>query len=114
MVAGGCGAAAHPRTARVEHVVSNGRAEDLKAAELGSVAATGVSGGLEDELWLVPVEDRRGLASRRSCLSHSGSHGSAAQSPFFLGSRVSPNGVLFATSQRSASCATYLASVDSI
>jgi hypothetical protein len=65
MVAGGCRAAAHPRTAyidlnpvaagvaatpeasehtsikaRVEHVVSNGRAEDLKAAELGSVAAT--------------------------------------------------------------------------
>ena len=40
MVAGGCGAAAHPRTARVEHVVSNGRAEDFKAAELGSVAAT--------------------------------------------------------------------------
>jgi hypothetical protein len=46
----------------VEHVVSNGQAEDFKAAELGSVAATGVSGGLEDELWLVPVEDRRGLA----------------------------------------------------
>jgi len=41
MVAGGCGAAAHPRTARVDHFVSNDRAEDLKAAELGSVAATG-------------------------------------------------------------------------
>ena len=51
--------------ARVEHVVSNGRAEDLKAAELGSVAAVRVSGGLEDELWLVPVEDRRGLGAVR-------------------------------------------------
>ncbi|MCY2983490.1 MAG: hypothetical protein NTY15_07600 [Planctomycetota bacterium] len=36
--------------ARVEHVVANGRAKDLQAAELGSVAATRVSGGLEDEL----------------------------------------------------------------
>ena len=51
--------------ARVDHVVSNGRAEDLKAAELGSVAAVEVSGGLEDELWLVPVEDRRGLGAVR-------------------------------------------------
>ena len=49
----------------MEHVVSNGRAEDLQAAELGSVAAARVSGGLEDELWLVPVEDRRGLGSVR-------------------------------------------------
>ena len=44
--------------ARVDHVVSNGRAEDLKAA-------VRVSGGLEDELWLVPVEDRRGLGAVR-------------------------------------------------
>ncbi|MFN8739793.1 MAG: transposase [Pirellula sp.] len=51
--------------ARVEHVVSIGRAEDLKAAEIGSVAAVRVSGGLEDELWLVPVEDRRGLGAVR-------------------------------------------------
>jgi len=51
--------------ARVDHVVSNGRAEDLQAAELGSVAAVRVSGGLEDELWLVPVEDRRGLGAVR-------------------------------------------------
>ena len=51
--------------ARVEHVVANGRAKDLQAAELGSVAATRVSGGLEDELWLVPIEDRRGLGAAR-------------------------------------------------
>ena len=51
--------------ARVDHVVSSGRAEDLQAAELGSVAAARVSGGLEDELRLVPVEDRRGLGAVR-------------------------------------------------
>ena len=45
--------------ARVEHVKTSGRTEDLKAAELGSVAAMRVSSGLEDDLWLVPIEDRR-------------------------------------------------------
>ncbi|MCY2985434.1 MAG: transposase [Planctomycetota bacterium] len=55
--------------ARVEHVVAAGRAKDLQAAELGSVAAARVSGGLEDELWLVPVEDRRGLGSLREGMS---------------------------------------------
>ena len=45
--------------ARVEHVKASGRTKDLQAAELGSVAAVRVSGGLEDELWLVPIEDRR-------------------------------------------------------
>jgi hypothetical protein len=53
----------------VEHVVAAGRAKDLQAAELGSVAAARVSGGLEDELWLVPVEDRRGLGSLREGMS---------------------------------------------
>ena len=51
--------------ARVEHVVTRGRAKDLQAAELGSVAAARVSGGIEDELWLVPIEDRRGLGALR-------------------------------------------------
>ena len=45
--------------ARVDHVKVTGRTKDLQAAELGSVAAQRVSGGLEDELWLVPIEDRR-------------------------------------------------------
>lgn len=30
-----------------------------QAAKLGSVAAVRVSGALEDDLWLVPIEDRR-------------------------------------------------------
>ncbi|MEQ1831358.1 MAG: hypothetical protein ABL921_35760, partial [Pirellula sp.] len=51
--------------ARVEHVVTSGRTKDLQAAELGSVAAMQVSGGLEDDLWLVPIEDRRGRGAIR-------------------------------------------------
>ena len=45
--------------ARVEHVTTSGRTMDLQVAELGSVAAMQVSGGLEDDLWLIPIEDRR-------------------------------------------------------
>ena len=45
--------------ARVEHVKTSGRTEDLRSAEQGSVAAMRDSSGLEDDLWLVPIEDRR-------------------------------------------------------
>ena len=51
--------------ARVEHVQASGRIKDLRAAELGSVAAMQVSGGLEDDLWLVPIEDQRGRGAVR-------------------------------------------------
>jgi hypothetical protein len=50
---------------RVEHVVSAGRVEDLKAAEHGSVAGVGRSAGLEEALWLCPIEDRRSVDSTR-------------------------------------------------
>ena len=50
---------------RVEHVQSQGRIEDLRAALRGSIAGIGASGGLEDSLWLVPIEDRRQLDSER-------------------------------------------------
>ncbi|WP_406698881.1 hypothetical protein V5E97_08345 [Singulisphaera sp. Ch08] len=42
-----------------------GRVDTLQAAESGSVAAQAVSSGLEESLWLCPIEDRRGLDSRR-------------------------------------------------
>ncbi len=48
---------------RVEHVQEQGRAEDLKAAEAGSVAGSQAAEGLEEGLWLCPIEDRRGLDS---------------------------------------------------
>src|SRR5208337_5507287 len=42
-----------------------GRTEDLKAAQAGSVAGSPAAAGLEEGLWLCPVEDRRRLDSSR-------------------------------------------------
>jgi hypothetical protein len=50
---------------RVEHVAAQGRVEDLKAARSGSVAGSASASGLEEGLWLCPIEDRRGLDSSR-------------------------------------------------
>ena len=44
---------------RVDHVGRKGKTELLKAARQGSVAASRAAGNLEDDLWLVPIEDRR-------------------------------------------------------
>jgi REP element-mobilizing transposase RayT len=51
--------------ARVDHVKALGRIEDLQAAKEGSVAAVRASKSLEDDLWLIPIEDRRNLDSSR-------------------------------------------------
>ena len=50
---------------RVEHVKEQGRAEDLRAAQAGSVAGSTAAAGLEEGLWLCPIEDRRRLNSSR-------------------------------------------------
>jgi len=50
---------------RVDHVKAEGRTEDLKAAQDGSVAGSAASAGLEESLWLCPIEDRRRLDSAR-------------------------------------------------
>ncbi|MDR3634654.1 MAG: hypothetical protein P4L84_12685, partial [Isosphaeraceae bacterium] len=50
---------------RVEHVVAQGRVADLKAAQRGSVAGAARSAGLEEALWLCPIEDRRAVDSVR-------------------------------------------------
>ena len=52
-------------TTRVDHVKALGRTGDLKAAEQGSVAGTAASAGLEERIWLCPIEDRRRLDSSR-------------------------------------------------
>jgi REP element-mobilizing transposase RayT len=52
-------------TTRVDHVKTLGRASELKAAEHGSVAGSGASVGLEESIWLCPIEDRRRLDSPR-------------------------------------------------
>ena len=50
---------------RVEHVQQQGRTDDLRAALQGSIAGSRASAGLEDSLWLIPIEDRRQLDSER-------------------------------------------------
>jgi REP element-mobilizing transposase RayT len=50
---------------RVEHVQTQGRTEDLKAARKGSVAGSEAAAGLEESIWLCPIEDRRRLGSSR-------------------------------------------------
>ena len=52
-------------TTRTEHVKAQGRAGDLKQAEHGSVAGSNSSSGLEESIWLCPIEDRRELDSSR-------------------------------------------------
>src|ERR1700688_3959013 len=52
-------------TTRVEHVTAQGRASDLKAAEHGSLAGSSASAGMEESIWLCPIEDRHKLDSSR-------------------------------------------------
>ena len=52
-------------TARVEHVKEQGRIPDLTPAKSGSRAGSNASAGLEESIWLCPVEDRRKLDSSR-------------------------------------------------
>ena len=49
----------------MEHVKAQGRVNDRKAAEHGSVAGSKASVGLEESIWLCPIENRRELDSRR-------------------------------------------------
>jgi hypothetical protein len=50
---------------RVEHAKDQGRTSDLEAAKKGSVAGSSASAGLEESIWLCPIEDRRRLDSAR-------------------------------------------------
>jgi hypothetical protein len=50
---------------RVEHVEAQGQTDHLEAARGGSVAGSRAAVGLEEALWLCPIEDRRRLDSSR-------------------------------------------------
>src|SRR5262249_22260506 len=50
---------------RLNHVKSQGRTRDLKAAERGSVAGSKASGNLEESHWLCPIADRHQIDSSR-------------------------------------------------
>ena len=49
---------------RVTHAAEQGRLEDLKAARRGSVAGSKAAGDLEQDHWLLPIEDRRQLPGK--------------------------------------------------
>jgi hypothetical protein len=49
----------------VDHVEAEGKSAQLEAANGGSVAGSEAAAGLEESLWLCPIEDRRGLDSSR-------------------------------------------------
>lgn len=44
---------------RVQHCQEQNRISDLKAAKVSTVAGVAAARGLEDDLWLSPIEDRR-------------------------------------------------------
>ena len=50
---------------RVDHVEAQGKTAALEAASGGSVAGSQAAAGLEESLWLCPIEDRRELDSPR-------------------------------------------------
>jgi hypothetical protein len=50
---------------RVDHVAAQEKTVELEAANDGSVAGSRAAAGLEELLWLCPIEDRRELDSRR-------------------------------------------------
>jgi len=50
---------------RSEHVEAEGKAAQVQAATGGSVAGSRAAAGLEESLWLCPIEDRRQLDSSR-------------------------------------------------
>jgi hypothetical protein len=50
---------------RVDHISGEGQMAQLEAAKAGSVAGSLAASGLEEKLWLCPIEDRRRLGSSR-------------------------------------------------
>jgi hypothetical protein len=52
-------------TARVEQAKVEGRLPDLVAAQAGSVAGSIAAAGIEESIWLCPIEDRRRFDSSR-------------------------------------------------
>ena len=64
---------------RLEHAKAEGRLPDLEAAKAGSVAGSLASAGLEESIWLCPIEDRRRFDSSREGMFEGFSLGSYLQ-----------------------------------
>ena len=64
---------------RLDHVEAQDATARLEAAKDGSVAGSRAAAGLEESLWLCPIEDRRGLDSTREGMMQGFSLGSYVQ-----------------------------------
>ena len=64
---------------RLDHVEAQGATARLEAAKDGSVAGSRAAAGLEDSLWLCPIEDRRGWDSTREGMMQGFSLGTYVQ-----------------------------------
>jgi hypothetical protein len=64
---------------RLDHVDAQDATARLEAAKEGSVDGSRAAAGLEDSLWLCPIEDRRGLDSTREGMVQGFSLGSYVQ-----------------------------------
>ncbi len=51
---------------RVDHVIAKGRLRDVESIRNGSVQAQRVSEGIEEDHWLIPIEDRRRHGAKRA------------------------------------------------
>jgi REP element-mobilizing transposase RayT len=65
--------------ARVDHTEARGQTAQLEAARGGSAVGSQAAGGLEESLWLCPIEDRRRLDSSREGMLEGFSLGSYLQ-----------------------------------
>ena len=50
---------------RVDHLLAEGRLKDVQQIRNGSVPAQQVSEGLEDDFWLIPIENRKQQGAKR-------------------------------------------------
>ena len=64
---------------RLGHVEARGATAQLEATKDGRVAGSLAAAGLEESLWLCPIEDRRGLDSIREGMMQGFSLGSYVQ-----------------------------------
>ena len=69
---------------RVDHAANTGKTEVLKAARQGSVAGSKAAGNLEQNHWLVPIEDRRQLPSKSNKSAREGMVGTFSLGSYLL------------------------------
>jgi hypothetical protein len=64
---------------RVDNIEAEGKTAQLEAVSGDSVAGSEAAAGLEESLWICPIEDRRGLDSSREGMIEGFSLGSCVK-----------------------------------